>query len=608
MQRDAMPIRTARRRTLALIGLVAGVSAALLHAQQPMPGRISNFKVAPEYYPPPHQSQMKTLVQGAQAVPQGDLIVLQDARLETFREDGASELIVQAPECVYDRTKRTASSSGPLHVSSGDGKFLLQGDGFLWAQADSSLQISNNVYTRVYPDVIESRAGSTRTGATNSGQGIEIRAARCDYSGVDGRGVYSGGVRATEGTNVSLTSQLLTLLLPAETRQLQTITAERDVVVNYSGARAVGQKGVYSVSTGIIRLTGEPSWRADLREGRGNELIVDRSNQVFQARGEGWLRFPSQGGGGLFNSPAPKKGRAAPASFIEIRSDDYEIRTNLARFNGHVRAEEIPAREHTNSLTCGNLAVFFAHTNELQRILAENDVLIRQDDNYFKAGHAYYTATNGLLNLTDKPSWAAGVREGRGDRILVNNAKSEMHVRGNAFLRLPAEELGTPARGELAAGKPGKTAKPGFADIYSEEYLVRPSGASFRGGVYASHPRMNWACETLEVESLRSVELSRRVTAEQGVTFDMMDEKGEKVHGKGDKAVYTYGVSGSVTNELVHLSGHPALLETTNATIQNAEIILDRGRNKLTAPGGKYWIRGAGRPGATNTLQLPKTF
>jgi len=101
-----------------------------------------------EYFEPPHQQQMKSRLSGAEAQPQaGGLLVIRQLKLETFNPDGKSEIIVNAPECVYDTFNRVASSPGHLQAQTGDGKFRVEGDGFLWRQNDSFLTISNHVQT-----------------------------------------------------------------------------------------------------------------------------------------------------------------------------------------------------------------------------------------------------------------------------------------------------------------------------------------------------------------------------------------------------------------------------------------------------------------------------
>lgn len=99
-----------------------------------------------EYFEPPHQQQMKSRLSGAEASPQaGGLLVIKQFKLETFAMDGKLEMVVEAPNCIYDTLNATASSPDPLQVRTGDGKFRVEGEGFLWRQTNSFLTISNNV-------------------------------------------------------------------------------------------------------------------------------------------------------------------------------------------------------------------------------------------------------------------------------------------------------------------------------------------------------------------------------------------------------------------------------------------------------------------------------
>ena len=71
-----------------------------------------------EYFEPPYQQQMKSRLSGAEAQPQaGGLLVIRQLKLETFNLDGKPEMIVNAPECVYDTFNRVASSPGHLKVA-----------------------------------------------------------------------------------------------------------------------------------------------------------------------------------------------------------------------------------------------------------------------------------------------------------------------------------------------------------------------------------------------------------------------------------------------------------------------------------------------------------
>ena len=121
--------------------------SAVVHAQSNVVGHASDF-TSVEYYPAPNQQQMKSRLSGAEAQPlPGGLLAIKQLKLETFGPDGKSEIIVNAPECVYDQLSGTASSAGRLQVQYQEGKIRVEGEGFLWRQSDSFLTISNRVST-----------------------------------------------------------------------------------------------------------------------------------------------------------------------------------------------------------------------------------------------------------------------------------------------------------------------------------------------------------------------------------------------------------------------------------------------------------------------------
>src|SRR5882672_11438822 len=88
--------------TLLLLGVAARGQQAFLG---------TNFN-AVEYYKPPHDAQMKSLVQGARGErrPDGHSLLVDELKLQTFREDNERELLVEAPQCIYDEHERSASS------------------------------------------------------------------------------------------------------------------------------------------------------------------------------------------------------------------------------------------------------------------------------------------------------------------------------------------------------------------------------------------------------------------------------------------------------------------------------------------------------------------
>jgi hypothetical protein len=104
----------------------------------------------PEYYDPPHEKQLKSLLQGEEAEPLSgnlSLILIRRLKLQAFAETGETQMVVRAPQCVFDTTQRAVSSTGHLEAVSGDGRFFLEGEGFLFQQTNLNLIISNRVHT-----------------------------------------------------------------------------------------------------------------------------------------------------------------------------------------------------------------------------------------------------------------------------------------------------------------------------------------------------------------------------------------------------------------------------------------------------------------------------
>jgi len=123
-------------------------SAAGMRAQPLSAGAYANDFVSVEYYDPPHQRQIKSRMSGAQAQPEaGGMLLINQLKLETFSANGELQITAEAPSCLYDPVQDVARSPGPLRVRTGDGKFRVEGEGFLWRQSDSFLMISNRVET-----------------------------------------------------------------------------------------------------------------------------------------------------------------------------------------------------------------------------------------------------------------------------------------------------------------------------------------------------------------------------------------------------------------------------------------------------------------------------
>ena len=191
----------------------------------------------------------------------------------------------------------------------------------------------------------------------------------------------------------------------------------------------------------------------------------------------------------------------------------------------------------------------------------------------------------------------------------VQLAREEMLVSGNAVMKLPTAELGQSAFTALGKPTPGesKATTNEFAEIYSQEYFLTPASVLFRGGARIEHPQMKWVCQEITMLSLPELgKTGRIIIAEPGVVFDVSDDQGRNIHGTGDKAIYTHRITPTLTNDVMELTGNPAVLAATNFVGRNKVITLDLASHTFVAS-GKYKLWAAAPAGAPTTFRPPKT-
>ncbi len=136
----------------AKIWLALGAAALFLtvmndRAQQIPNGHATDF-TSNTYFEPPNDQKVKVKLSGAEATPlPGGLLDVKQLKIESFGLDQKLEMIVRAPQCTYAVMGGEANSAGHIEMETGDGKFHIEGDGFLWRQNESLLIISNRVHT-----------------------------------------------------------------------------------------------------------------------------------------------------------------------------------------------------------------------------------------------------------------------------------------------------------------------------------------------------------------------------------------------------------------------------------------------------------------------------
>lgn len=136
--------------------------------------------------------------------------------------------------------------------------------------------------------------------------------------------------------------------------------------------------------------------------------------------------------------------------------------------------------------------------------------------------------------------------------------------------------------------------EPAETHIYSDsvELGIKSRSAVYRGNVRLEDPRIYLTCEQLTANVPEKGTRVEQVVAETNVVILLIDEKGNTNRAYADKAVYTYSVTESGTNEVVELSGDSQpRVERVDGTLHGDVITWDRARNTIIATNQRMTYR-----------------
>lgn len=132
--------------------------------------------------------------------------------------------------------------------------------------------------------------------------------------------------------------------------------------------------------------------------------------------------------------------------------------------------------------------------------------------------------------------------------------------------------------------------------------------AIYEGNVIVDDPRVHITCDLLTAQLPDTGKRIDSIIAETNVVM-LIPNKGVTNRATGDKAVYTFAVNAGVTNELLVLTGSPAI-ESPDGTMTGTKITWDRVRDTLSAENSSMVYRGTNAPAmfnsTTNAVPEPK--
>jgi lipopolysaccharide transport protein LptA len=144
---------------------------------------------------------------------------------------------------------------------------------------------------------------------------------------------------------------------------------------------------------------------------------------------------------------------------------------------------------------------------------------------------------------------------------------------------LTPEFLETNAPPHQLASPPQRAPTEVFSD--SANFDLKSRIAVYIGHVLVVDPKMRLTCGIMTARVPESGKIDS-IVAEQDVVIDAVDNEGRPIHATSDRAVYTYRVADSVTNETVVLTGNPEV-KSRMFTGTGDAITWDRANNSVSA-------------------------
>jgi len=118
--------------------------------------------------------------------------------------------------------------------------------------------------------------------------------------------------------------------------------------------------------------------------------------------------------------------------------------------------------------------------------------------------------------------------------------------------------------------------------------------ATYIGDVIVDDPRVHITCAILTAQLPATGKRIDSIVAETNVVM-LIPDKGTTNRATADRAVYTFSINAGVTNEMLELTGSPAI-ERPDGILTGTKITWDRARDTLSADNQHMIYRGTNAP------------
>ena len=555
----------------------------IAHAQPKVSGRITGGFQAPTST---DTKGRRHVLKGNSAEPRGkDLYELTDPRVTSYDAQDAPEMFIESPRCFYEMKQNFAYSDATLSVRTADGKFSIEGLGWRWNPEAADLVISNNVLAFIQKAALATNVALTSTKAKTN---VPVRITAASFLQQADTASFIGNVMVQDGDD-TLRCKRLNIHF-AKPDGVQVIEAIDDFELRQGLNIVRSGRASYNLKEGIIRITEKPQWESEGRSGVADMFVFKRAEGTGFAEGNVFMKLPLTN----ITDAAAVTNSVPSTNLLQIYSDKfrfYEAQSNRlasAFYEGRVRGLYTDA-----TISAQAINVAFNSSNRVERIIAENEVIIESRGDKVFGKRAEYELAEDKILLTGDPRWEHERGTGRsGTLIFYPKTKEALALNGvemiftgqtlgAAFGVTNRSSLSSPPRPARPFLRPAEGIRPGEEVsqmvVRAETFSRGTNVAVFHKDVVVAdaHGRISSQILTLGFGPTNQVQ---RILAEHSVRIEQPG-----FTATGERADY------NAATGLVHLTGNPRLVKDDTSLTAQA-FIIDRNKNTFSVAPGHYRI------------------
>jgi lipopolysaccharide export system protein LptA len=307
-------------------------------------------------------------------------------------------------------------------------------DSLILDRSNNTFAASGSVYMKLpFTNVVGAVSRANQPSGTNCFLQIYSDQFHFTNAGTNGNpshAEYTGQVRARY-EQTELHCERLNVFFAAN-NQVRAIVAEENVVIASENGKAFGEKAAYDVGSDKMTLTGNPHWDMEGKTGSSRLVTFYGKSKEIYALENVEMTMPARslpaldlfGPGQRAKEPASTNGNEN----IHISAGIFSHGGDISVFHDDVRV-----RDKRGELRCEMVTITSGSSNQVERIVAEDHVVITQEQMVAKGKKAIYDVPLGKIYLTGNPVVLSDGKSIEAEAFIIDRHRNTFSVKPGEY-------------------------------------------------------------------------------------------------------------------------------------------------------------------------------